>query len=93
MNKQTVEGVVSAEGDTGRRRIVPRSKLGAETAAVPSEPVTVLWKASGQGHLIGARPKTVNERLNEAYRDDELEPQEREFLNLTREHFSRFDYQ
>ena len=36
-------------------------------------------------------PKTVVERLNEAYADDELEPQEREFLDLTREHFSRLD--
>lgn len=26
-----------------------------------------------------------------AYRDDELEPEEREFLDLTREHFSRLD--
>ena len=35
--------------------------------------------------------KTLTERLNEAYRDDELEPEEREFLELTREHFSRLD--
>lgn len=36
-------------------------------------------------------PKTVAERLEEAYGGDELEPQEREFLDLTREHFSRLD--
>lgn len=33
--------------------------------------------------------KTLTERLNEAYRNDHLEPEEREFLDLTREHFSR----
>lgn len=33
----------------------------------------------------------LTERLNEAYRDDELEPEEREFLELTREHFTRLD--
>lgn len=33
----------------------------------------------------------LTERLNDAYRDDELEPEEREFLDLTREHFSRLD--
>jgi hypothetical protein len=33
----------------------------------------------------------LTERLNNAYRDDELEPEEREFLDLTREHFSRLD--
>ena len=33
----------------------------------------------------------LTKRLNEAYRDDELEPEEREFLDLTREHFSRLD--
>jgi hypothetical protein len=37
------------------------------------------------------RAKTLTERLNEAYRDDNLEPEEREFLELTREHFSRLD--
>jgi len=35
--------------------------------------------------------KTLTERLNEAYRNDQLEPEEREFLDLTREHFSRLD--
>ena len=33
----------------------------------------------------------LTERLNKAYRSDELEPEEREFLELTREHFSRLD--
>jgi hypothetical protein len=35
--------------------------------------------------------KTLTERLNEVYRDDELEPEEREFLELAREHVSRLD--
>jgi len=35
-------------------------------------------------------PKTLTERLNEAYGDD-LEPEEREFLELTKERFSRLD--
>jgi len=35
--------------------------------------------------------KTLTERLNDAYRNDHLEPEEREFLDLTREHFSRLD--
>ena len=34
---------------------------------------------------------SLTARLNEAYRDDVLEPEEREFLELTREHFSRLD--
>jgi hypothetical protein len=33
----------------------------------------------------------LTERLNEAYCDDDIEPEEREFLDLTREHFSRLD--
>ena len=41
--------------------------------------------------LIRHDEKTLEERLNEAYRDDDLEPEEREFLELTREHFSRLD--
>lgn len=40
------------------------------------------------GEYEGAR---LAERLNEAYHGDELEPEEREFLELTREHFSRLD--
>jgi len=35
--------------------------------------------------------KTLAERLDEAYRNDHLEPQEREFLELAKEHFSRLD--
>jgi hypothetical protein len=35
--------------------------------------------------------KTLTERLNEAFRNNHLEPEEREFLDLTREHFSRLD--
>lgn len=90
MTEQVV-GVVSAVVDTKSRRIVRKGTLGAETSAVPSEPVNVIWKASGQGHLVGERPKTLTERLNDAYRDDNLEPEEREFLDLAREHFSRLD--
>ena len=54
MTEQAVEGVVSAEVDTEHRTIVLKGRLGAETAAVPSEPVNVLWKASGQGHVLVA---------------------------------------
>lgn len=35
--------------------------------------------------------KMLTERLDEAYRNDDLEPEEREFLELSREHFSRLD--
>ena len=35
--------------------------------------------------------KTLAERLDEAYRNDYLEPQEQEFLELAKEHFSRLD--
>jgi hypothetical protein len=41
--------------------------------------------------LVRHDEMTLIERLNEAYHDDELEPEEREFLDLTREHFSRLD--
>ena len=84
---EQIEGVLSAEVDAERRRIVPKGPLGAETSAIPSEPVNANWRTSGQGRLI----RSLSERLDEAYRDDELEPVEREFLDLTREHFSRLD--
>ncbi len=92
MTEQIVEGMIRAKVDTERRRIVPKDELDAETVAVPSKPVNVIWQVqSGQVRLIGEQSKSVTERLNEAYRDDELEPQEREFLDLSREHFSRLD--
>jgi hypothetical protein len=84
---EQIEGVLSAEVDAERRRIVPKGPLGAETSAIPSKPVNANWRTSGQGRLI----RSLSERLDEAYRDDELEPVEREFLELTREHFSRLD--
>jgi hypothetical protein len=54
-----------------------------------STPLTVMGfevPVRTDGSNEGAR---LTERLNEAYRNDHLEPQEREFLDLTREHFSR----
>lgn len=58
MTEQVV-GVVNAEVDTESQSIVPKGNLGAETSVEPSEPVSVIWKATGQGRLIGERPKTV----------------------------------
>jgi hypothetical protein len=91
MTEQIVDGVVSAEVDTESRRIVHKGTLGAETAAVPSKPTNVNWKKRGEVRIIGQHHKTLAERLDDAYRDDELEPEEREFLDLTREHFSRLN--
>lgn len=79
MTEHIVDGVVSAEVDTKSRRIVYKGTLGAETAAVPSEPVNVLWKASGQGHLVGERQKTLTERWNEAY-DEDARREDEEFV-------------
>ena len=45
------------------------------------------WEPSTQFTMTGHE----NPVSPEAYRDDELEPEEREFLDLTREHFSRLD--
>jgi hypothetical protein len=87
MTEQIVEGVVSTGAGSQSRTVVHKGPLGAETSAVLPKPVNANWKTSGQGRLV----KSVTERLNEAYRDDELEPEEREFLDLTREHFSRLD--
>jgi hypothetical protein len=56
MTEEIVEGVVSAEVDTVSRRIVPKGTLGAETSAVPPEPVNLAWKKRGQGYLIGKQP-------------------------------------
>lgn len=89
MAEQIVEGVVSVEVDAERRRLVRKGVLGAETAAVPSEPVNMLWKASGQGHLVGEGGKTLAERLNDAYRNDVLEPEEKELLDRAANQFGR----
>ncbi len=88
MAEQTVEGIFSAEVDPERRRLVPKGTLGAETAAIPSEPVNVLWKASGQGHLIGEHPKSLTERFNEAY-DEEARREDDEFFGTTRAYYRR----
>jgi hypothetical protein len=90
MTEQVVEGVVSAEVDAESHKIMPKGTLGAETAVDPSEPVNVNWTASGQGHLIGERPKTLTERFNEAY-DEEAKREDEEFVrNLKRYHRRRF---
>jgi hypothetical protein len=94
MTEQIVEGVVSAEVDTESSTIVPKGTLGAETSGASPQKIFVSWSISGrtgQEHLIDGSPKTLTERLSEAYSGDDLEPEEREFLDLTREHFSRLD--
>jgi hypothetical protein len=48
MTEQIVEGVISAEVDAERRRIVLKGKLGAETSAVPPAPINVLWRLHGK---------------------------------------------
>jgi len=50
--------------------------------AVTSYQVPVLMDGEHQGARLA-------ERLNEAYQDDELEPKERELLNLAAEQFGR----
>lgn len=89
MTKQVVEGVISAEIDAEHRRIVPKGKLGAETAAIPSEPVNVLWQIHGQGYLVGEGRKSLAERLDDAYRDEALEPEERGLLDRGADQFGR----
>jgi hypothetical protein len=81
MTEQVVEGVNRAEVDAEHHRIVPKGKLGAETAANPSKPINVLWQIHGQGHLIGEGRKTLAERLEAAYRDDALTPEEEGLLD------------
>jgi len=88
MTEQIVEGVVSAEVDIEGHRIVPKGKLGAETAAVPSEAINVLWSSSGQGHLIGKRPKSLTERFNEAY-DEAARREDEEFFRTTKTYYRR----
>ena len=89
MAEQAVEGVVSAEVDTESRKIIHKGILGSETAAVPSEPVNVLWQLRGQGHLVGEGRKTLAERLDDAYRDDALEPEEKGLLDRAADQFGR----
>ncbi len=92
---EQVMGVLSAEVDPETHEIAPpRGTLGEKTSGASSERVFISWTltgATGHERLIDGSPKTLTERLNEAYRDDDLEPEEREFLDLTREHFSRLD--
>ena len=90
MTEQIVEGVIKSEVDAEHHRIVPKGKLGAETSAVPSEPVNVLWKASGQGHLIGEHPKSLTERFNEAYDEDAAREDDEFVKNVKKYHRKRF---
>jgi len=82
MTEQIVEGVVSAEVDTEGREVVPN------TATVPPRPVNVIWQSSGQVRLIGEQPKTLTERLNEAY-DEDAEREDEEFFRNTRAYYER----
>jgi hypothetical protein len=81
MTERVVEGVISAEVDAEHHRIVPKGKLGSETAAIPSRPVNVLWQIHGQGHLVGEGRKTLAERLDDAYGDHGLTPEEKGLLD------------
>jgi hypothetical protein len=93
MTEQTT-GVVSAEVDQANQRIVRKGILGAETSGASSQRIFTSWTlkgATGRERFIDGSAKTIGERLNEAYRDDDLEPEDREFLELSREHFSRLD--
>jgi hypothetical protein len=87
MTEQVVEGVVGAEVDTESRKLVHKGILGSETAAVPSEPVSLRWKASGQGHLVGER---LIERFNEAYDEDARREDEEFVKNVKKYHRKRF---
>jgi hypothetical protein len=94
MTEQVMGGVVSAEVDQANQRIVERGTLGAETSGASPQRISTSWNlrgTTGEERFIEGRPKTITERLNEAYQDDDLEPEEREFLELSREHFSRLD--
>lgn len=81
MTEQIVESMIRAKVDTDRHRLVPRGERDAETVAVPSEPVNVSWRLHGQGQLVGEGRKTLAERLDDAYRDDDLRPNERGLLD------------
>ncbi|MDQ3703737.1 MAG: hypothetical protein M3437_00670 [Chloroflexota bacterium] len=89
MTEHIVEGVVSAEVEAESRRIVYKGTLGAETAAVPSEPANLHWKKRGQVHFIGPHAKTLAERLEDAYRDDVLTPEEKSLLDDAANQFGR----
>jgi hypothetical protein len=86
MTEQVVRGVVSnevsTEVDIEGREIVPK------TATVPSKPVNVIWQADGPVRLIGEQPKTLAERVADAYGDG-LEPGEREILDRAAEQLGR----
>ena len=91
---EQVMGVVSAEVDPDTHEFAPTGTLGAETSGDSLQRRQVRWVlrgATGKERFIGESPKTLAERVNEAYRDDYLEAEEQEFLELTREHFSRLD--
>jgi hypothetical protein len=88
MPEQTID-VVSGSGK------IVNSNIGAPGGLPAAETSGVMILGSTQITWIeikdAAGRKTLTERLNEVYRDDDLEPEEQEFLELTREHFSRLD--
>lgn len=90
MTEQIV-GLVSAEVDTVRQRLVPTENPGAKTSGASSGPVNVLWKkASGQGSIIGHQEKTLAERFDEAYDEQAVRDDEEFVRNLKRYHRRRF---
>ncbi len=89
MTEHMIEGVISAEVDAKHHKLVPKGKLGAETSAVPSKPVDVVWRLHGQGRFVGESRKPLAERLNDAYRDDVLGPEEKGLLDRAANQFGR----
>jgi len=82
--------VVRAEVDTEGRKIVRKDKIGADTAGISTEPVNVIWKKSGEGHLIAEHQKPLTERFNEAYSEEAKQEDEEFVKHLKRYHRRRF---
>lgn len=89
MTEQIVEGVIRGEVDVEHHTIILTGELGEETASVPSEPINVSWQLRGQGYLVGEDRKTLAERLDDAYRDDALGPEEKGLLDRAANQFGR----
>ena len=80
---EQVMGVVSAEVDQTNQRIVQKGTLGAETSGASARKVVISWSmrdATGRARFIEEQPRTLAERLDEAYKD-ELTPEEKGLLD------------